>query len=218
MAVAITRTDFSARELRAKAAKTADAKAARRMLAIATVLERLTRGGAAGSIRFFEHKAFIHATVPRVACSQCGKTRQVTVPWARSGSGFTQLFDAFVIALVREMPVKAVADLLDVGDDRIWRVVTHYVEAARAEEDFGAVKSEDQQAQAMLLKTRDLLTGQRTQTINALRGHLAEHGLVVPKGTQNLRRLQDAVAEQEAHLPAVVVSLCNEPDRVYRRR
>ena len=90
-------------------------------------------------LRFFEHKAFIHAAVPRVACSQCGKTRQVTVPWARSGSGFTQLFDAFVIALVREMPVKAVADLLDVGDDRIWRVVTHYVEAARAEEDFSTV-------------------------------------------------------------------------------
>ena len=90
-------------------------------------------------LRFFEHKAFLHAAVPRVACGQCGKTRQVTVPWARSGSGFTQLFDAFVIALVREMPVQAVADLLDVGDDRIWRVVTHYVEAARAEEDFSAV-------------------------------------------------------------------------------
>jgi len=90
-------------------------------------------------LRFFEHKAFIHAAVPRVACGQCGKTRQVTVPWARSGAGFTQLFDAFIIALVREMPVKAVADLLDVGDDRIWRVVTHYVEAARAEEDFSTV-------------------------------------------------------------------------------
>jgi transposase len=90
-------------------------------------------------LRFFEHKAFIHAAVPRVACSQCGKTRQVSVPWALSGSGFTQLFDAFVIALVREMPVKAVADLLDVGDDRIWRVVTYYVEAARSEEDFSAV-------------------------------------------------------------------------------
>lgn len=90
-------------------------------------------------LRFFEHKAFIHAAVPRVACGQCDKTRQVTVPWARSGSGFTQLFDAFVIALVREMPVKAVADLLDVGDDRIWRVVTHYIEAARAKEDFSTV-------------------------------------------------------------------------------
>ena len=41
-----------------------------------------------------------------------------------------------MIALVRAMPVKAVADLLDVGADRIWRVVTHYVETARAEQDF----------------------------------------------------------------------------------
>lgn len=80
--------------------------------------------------------------------------------------------------------------------------------ASRPSMRFVAVKNEDQQAQAMLLKTRDLLTGQRTQTINALRGHLAEHGLVVPKGAQNLRRLYDAVGEHEARLPATVVTLC----------
>ncbi len=90
-------------------------------------------------LRFFEHKAFIHAAVPRVACGQCGKTGQVPVPWARSGSGFSQLFDAFVIALAREMPVKTIADLLDIGDDRIWRVLEHYVPAARAQEDFSDV-------------------------------------------------------------------------------
>jgi hypothetical protein len=39
MAVEITRTDMSASELRAKAARTKDAKRARRMLAIALVLE-----------------------------------------------------------------------------------------------------------------------------------------------------------------------------------
>jgi len=38
MALAITRTEFSARELRATAAKVKDAKAARRMLAIALVM------------------------------------------------------------------------------------------------------------------------------------------------------------------------------------
>lgn len=81
--------------------------------------------------------------------------------------------------------------------------------ASRPSMRFVAVKGKDQQAQAMLLKTRDLLTGQRTQTVNALRGHLAEHGLVVPKGMQNLRRLQDAVTEHEAHLPDIVMSLCN---------
>jgi transposase len=49
MAVAITRTDFSARDLRAAAAKTTDAKAARRMLAIALVLEGVDRKTAAVS-------------------------------------------------------------------------------------------------------------------------------------------------------------------------
>jgi transposase len=49
MAVAITRTDLSARDLRAAAAKTTDAKAARRMLAIALVLEGLDRKTAAES-------------------------------------------------------------------------------------------------------------------------------------------------------------------------
>ena len=47
MAVAITRRDMSARELRAAAAKTTDAKAARRMLAIALVLDGMDRKTAA---------------------------------------------------------------------------------------------------------------------------------------------------------------------------
>jgi transposase len=47
MAVAITRTDLSARELRVAAAKAKDAKAARRMLAIALVLEGVDRKTAA---------------------------------------------------------------------------------------------------------------------------------------------------------------------------
>ena len=47
---------------------------------------------------------------------------------------------------------------------------------------FVAVKSEAQQARAMLFHTRDLLVRQRTQTINALRGHLAEYGVVAPQG------------------------------------
>ena len=38
---------------------------------------------------------------------------------------------------------------------------------------FVAVKSEAQQARGMLYLTRDLLVRQHTQTVNALRGHLA---------------------------------------------
>ena len=40
---------------------------------------------------FFQHKALLHAQLPRVRCPEHG-VRQVAVPWARPGSGFTLLF------------------------------------------------------------------------------------------------------------------------------
>lgn len=92
-------------------------------------------------LHFFEHQAFIHAAVPRVRCQDCGKTTQVDVPWARPGSGFSQLFEAMAITLCREMPVRKVAALLGVGDDALWRLLDHYVGAARAQEDFGGVRA-----------------------------------------------------------------------------
>jgi len=52
-----------------------------------------------------------------------------------------------------------------------------------------AVKSETAQAAALVFRTRDLLVRQRTQAINALRGHLAEYGLVAPKGTGHVATL-----------------------------
>ncbi len=48
MTVAITRSDLSTADLREAAARTRDAKAARRMLAIGLVLERLVTGGGGG--------------------------------------------------------------------------------------------------------------------------------------------------------------------------
>lgn len=47
---------------------------------------------------------------------------------------------------------------------------------------FVAVKSEEQQAAGMVFRTRDLLVRQRTQLVNAIRGHLSEYGWVAPKG------------------------------------
>ena len=44
----------------------------------------------------------------------------------------------------------------------------------------------------MIFRTRDLLVRQRTQLINALRGHLAEHGVVAPQGTAHVKRLIDS--------------------------
>lgn len=90
-------------------------------------------------LNFFEHEAYLHARVPRVRCDRCG-VRQVAVPWARPESGFTLLFEAFVMALVAEMPVKAVAELVGEHDTRIWRVLHHYVAVGRAAADFSATR------------------------------------------------------------------------------
>ena len=47
---------------------------------------------------------------------------------------------------------------------------------------FVPVKSPQQQSTLMLHGARDLLIGQRTALINALRGHFAELGIVVAQG------------------------------------
>ena len=66
---------------------------------------------------------------------------------------------------------------------------------------FVAVKSKESQAAAIVFRTRDLLVRQRTQTINALRGHLAEFGIVVAQGPVHVGKLVTAVADQTNKLP-----------------
>lgn len=56
----------------------------------------------------------------------------------------------------------------------------------------------------MLFRTRDLLVRQRTQLINALRGHLAEHGIVAPQGRVNVKRLAQAIDDDRSGLPDMV--------------
>jgi transposase len=82
-------------------------------------------------LNFFQHEAYLHARVPRVRCDKCG-IKTVNVPWARPGSGFTLLFEALVMTMVAAMPVKAVARIVGEHDTRLWRVIHHYVDAARA--------------------------------------------------------------------------------------
>ena len=79
--------------------------------------------------------------------------------------------------------------------------------ASRPSMRFVAVKSEAQQAQGMLFRTRDLLVRQRTQTANALRGHFAEFGIIAPQGLVNTSRLAAALGDPVTELPAVVRDL-----------
>ncbi|MCV2866834.1 IS110 family transposase [Defluviimonas sp. WL0075] len=72
---------------------------------------------------------------------------------------------------------------------------------------FVTLKTEDQQARAMLFRTRQMFVGQRTQLINALRGHLAEHGLIAARGPAHLKRLADAIEDGDTALPTEVREL-----------
>jgi transposase len=90
-------------------------------------------------LNFFQHEAFLHARVARIDCPDCG-VRLVNVPWARPGSGFTLLFEAFVMMLVKDMPVAAAARLVGEHDTRLWRVIQHYVEEAVARMDLADLR------------------------------------------------------------------------------
>ena len=72
--------------------------------------------------------------------------------------------------------------------------------AARPDMREVTVKSADQQAKAMLLSVRELLVRQRTQLVNALRGHAAEFGHVGRLGREGLAKVLADVAE-DAEVP-----------------
>jgi transposase len=89
-------------------------------------------------LNFFQHQAWLHARVPRVRCAKCG-VKKVGVPWARAGSGFTLLFEALVMAMFPAMPVNALARQVGEHDTRLWRVLHHYLDQARANTDTSDV-------------------------------------------------------------------------------
>ncbi len=67
---------------------------------------------------------------------------------------------------------------------------------------FVAVKSEESQAAAVIFRTRDLLVRQRTQLINAFRGHMGEFGVVVPQGAARVKELVTLVTDPDTEVPA----------------
>lgn len=82
----------------------------------------------------------MHCSLPRVACSVCGATTQLSVPWAREGSRFTLMFEALALTLAREMPVSACARILRCADNTVWRQIDAHVCLARAQESYANVK------------------------------------------------------------------------------
>lgn len=64
---------------------------------------------------------------------------------------------------------------------------------------FVPIKTKEQQTALMLHRTRQLLVRQRTMLSNALRGHLAELGVVSAKGRNGTAELLKIIADVEDH-------------------
>ncbi len=82
------------------------------------------------------------------------------------------------------------------------------VEAAlRPSMSFVAVKTKEQQAQAVMFRSRDLYLRQRTQLINAMHGHLAEYGILLPSSRASVARMVAACRECSGDLPVPVFEM-----------
>ena len=78
-------------------------------------------------LNFFEHACYLHCRVPRITTKD-GSVKLVEVPWARSGSGFTLLFESYVMALIEyEMPMNKIGVLVNENASRLWAIFNYWI-------------------------------------------------------------------------------------------
>jgi transposase len=79
---------------------------------------------------------------------------------------------------------------------------------SRPSQRFVPVRSIENQAALMRDRARELLAGQRTAALNALRGHLAEIGLIAPHAAQHANGLKRMAADGFNENGEIVVPDC----------
>lgn len=89
-------------------------------------------------MNFFQHECYLHCRTPRIKPGD-GKIELISPPWAGKNTGFTLLFEAFIIELCRYMPVHAVCKIINENDNKVWRLLDKYVESAREHENFSKI-------------------------------------------------------------------------------
>jgi len=86
-------------------------------------------------LNFFQYQCYLHAWIPRVDTGK-GRARQVDAPWEGHAAGFTLMFEAFIMELIKLMPVHQVAKLVGAYDNKLWNLIQTYVDKCRATQDF----------------------------------------------------------------------------------
>lgn len=82
-------------------------------------------------LNFFQHKCYLHCRVPRLK-GEDGSVELAEVPWSRPQSGFTLLFEAYVMALIEnEMPINKVGKIISEDAHRVWTIFNHWIVKAK---------------------------------------------------------------------------------------
>lgn len=159
---------------------------------------------------FFQHEAYLVAPVPRTSCKVHG-VLTATVPWARDGSGFTLLFEAFVMLMAPEMPMRALARALGEHDTRLWRVVQAHVEEARERVDMSEVKD-------MVVDETSQAKGHEYVTLFVEPGREKARVLFVADGRTH-QTFHDFEADFRAHggRPAQVKDVCMDMSAAFQK-
>ncbi|WP_047267397.1 ISL3 family transposase [Marinitoga sp. 1197] len=85
-------------------------------------------------LNLFQYETYIHARVPRIKTEDGIKI--IEVPWSRPNSGFTLLFEAFVLEMYQHMTVAEISKKYKVTENRIWRILEHHVMKELKKQDF----------------------------------------------------------------------------------
>lgn len=146
-------------------------------------------------LNFFEHSCYLHCRVPRIKTKN-GGVELVQTPWARPGSGFTLLFEAYAMALIeKEMPISKVGKCLKENPHRIWTIFNYWIEKAYLEDqpktprqlgidETSRRKGHHYITVAVDLEERRVLhvtEGKDKSTIKALKDYFEQKGLVPEK-------------------------------------
>ena len=90
-------------------------------------------------LNFFQHECVLEVRVPRVKLPD-GSVRQITPAWAGKLSGFTLLFEAFVLLLARETTFTGAARISGLSVHRVMSLCERYVDEAVSTADFSEVR------------------------------------------------------------------------------
>lgn len=142
-------------------------------------------------LNFFQHECHLQVRVPRVRLPH-GAVRQVDPDFAGRLNGFTLLFEALILMLAQQMPLRAVGRIIGASEYRVLALCQRYVEMAGGLADYSAVTSlaidETSRAKGHQYVTlaadadpdqrRVIFVGEgrRAQVVAELAEHLDEHG------------------------------------------